>query len=120
MEVEFIERVWETGIDGRGRFGKQSGKHWSPHFRTSPYGQDIWGFMKDKPGSAKDDISVCLLQTSNLMSSSCRLPMRSVIGSVMSPDIMTAECSSSYGLDLVNFGVGRGVDLETGGRGSLI
>ncbi len=25
---------------------------------------------------------------------------------------MTAECSSSYGLDLVNFGVGRGVDLE--------
>ncbi len=25
---------------------------------------------------------------------------------------MTAECSSSYGLDLANLGVGRGVDLE--------
>ncbi len=43
VEVEFRDRVWETGLDGLSRFGKQSGKHWSPHFRTSLVRQDIWG-----------------------------------------------------------------------------
>ncbi len=68
------------------------------------------GFMKDEPGSAKDDITVfALLQTSNLMSSSCRLPCKSVIVSNNESDIMTAECSSSYGLDLVTLELAVGV-----------
>ncbi len=80
VEVQFRDRVWETGLDGLSRFGKQSGKHWSPHFRTSLVHQDIWGSWRTNQGRQRMISVFAFSRTSNLMSSSCRLPMRSVIG----------------------------------------
>ncbi len=41
MDVALRERIGLAGGDGRGRLGKQYGKHWLPHFRTSPVRQAI-------------------------------------------------------------------------------
>ncbi len=73
MDVALRERIGLAGDDGRGRLGKQSGKHWFPHFRTSPVRQAIWGSCTANHGQPRMMSVLASSRTRSWMFSSCRV-----------------------------------------------